>query len=216
MSGEYVIKEVRRREGKLREIITSGGRKFLILKDSVSPGFLKVGRKLDKGDVEQLAGPLARQAGLSRAVKFLEYRERTEWEIKRRLSRDGIEDETILDDIIATLKKQGYVDDRRMAKNYIGYLIEKKFSGPSLIRKKLRTIGIDDEIIGALIMENLPEDREREIAVRLATVKLDKKLERGRAVQRMERLLKRHGFSGSVINDICMKILRGEALPKLS
>ncbi len=197
----------------MREINTSGGRKFLILKDSVPPGFLEVGRELHHEDMEQLSGPLARRAGMSRALKLLGYRDRTEGEIRDRLYQDGIQNQMVLDDIIGTLKKRGYINDRRTAEDYVRHLIERKLSGPALVRKKLSGIGINDQLVDELIQESLPRERERKIAIRLAEQKLDAGVDRRKTVQRMGRLLKRRGFSSEIINEICIAILKGEELP---
>ncbi|HEY5133909.1 MAG TPA: RecX family transcriptional regulator [Candidatus Krumholzibacteriaceae bacterium] len=200
---------VRRRWGKLYTIATSSGRSFLVLRDSSSEEFLREGAELDREALERLAGPLARTAGLALAYRLLAMRNRTEHEIRGALGKEGIRTPEVVDDIIDTLRRQGYLDDRRLASHFVQYTAKHRPSGPHLIRRKLREAGVSDEIIEAEVREALPPEREREVAEELARKKLKGAKSREQAVRRIHGLLARRGFSERTVNAICSAILRG-------
>jgi len=200
---------IRRRWGKLYAVTTSGGRRYLVLKDPSSERFLKEGVGLDREALELLGGTLARTAGMALAYRLLAVRDRTEREITTALSREGITTPEVVGEIIGTLRRQGYLDDRRLASHFVQYAAKHKPSGPRLLRRKLRDAGVGEEIINEEIRGAFSPEREREIAAELARRKIRGIEDREKAVRRVHGLLSRRGFSERVINSICSAILRG-------
>jgi SOS response regulatory protein OraA/RecX len=203
------VSSARRRWGKLYAVTTSAGRRFLVLRDPSSEAFLARGAVLDRDALEALAGPLARTAGLALAYRLLAARDRTRSEITRALAKEGIETPGVVADIVDTLRRQGYLDDRRLASHLVQYAARHRPSGPRLLRRKLRAVGVADEIIEAEIREALPGEREREAAEALARRKLRGAKSREQAVRRVHALLARRGFSDRIVNGICAAILKG-------
>jgi regulatory protein len=212
------ISHVRRRWGKLYVVTTSEERRFLVLRNAASERFLVEGTSLDRDALAALAGPLARTAGLALAYRLLAVRDRTEREIRSALDAEGIRTPEVIDEIVGTLRRQGYLDDRRLAAEYVHSIARRKPSGAHLVRRKLREAGVSEEILEEEIREALPPEREREMAEelarrRLAAMRIVAKAgfeERERAVRRIHGFLLRRGFSERVVNDICSKILRGK------
>jgi len=136
-------------------------------------------------------------------------RDRTEREIRSALAKEGITTPEVVDEIVGTLRRQGYLDDRRLASHFVQYTVKHKPSGPRLLRRKLREAGVSDEIIDAEIREAIPPEREREVAEELARKKLRGVKDREKAVRRIHGFLARRGFSESVVSAICSKILKG-------
>ncbi|MDD4856728.1 MAG: RecX family transcriptional regulator [Candidatus Krumholzibacteria bacterium] len=205
---ESIIR-ARRRWGKLYTVTTSGGASYLVLRDPSSERFLSEGAPLDRDSAEMLAGPLARTAGLALAYRLLAIRDRTEHEIWSALGKEGIRTPEVVDAIVDALRRQGYLDDRRLASHFVQYTAKHRPSGPHLIRRKLRVAGVSEEIIEAEIRETLPSDREREIAEELAIKKLRGMTDRAKAARRIHGFLSRRGFSERTVNSICSAILRG-------
>lgn len=206
---EYVV-EVRRRGGRLRELATSRGRRFLVLNEPTSERFLEVGVELDRGDIEELEGPIAVSAGLALAYRLLSVRDRTEWEIRQSLSQRGITSTKAGDQVVQALRRQGYLDDRRLAASYIRYITTHRPSGPHLLKRKLGAMGVGEDIIKAEIGEAMTPQREKEIALDLARNRFQDGMDRKRAVRRIHGLLSRRGFSSGIVNDICACLLRGD------
>ena len=211
------VAHIRRRWGRLYVITTSSGRRFLVLRDEASEPFLEVGTPLESGALGALAGPLARTAGMALAYRLIGVRDRTEREMRDALLAEGIETPEVVDDIVGTLRRQGYLDDRRLASQLVQYMARRKPSGPHLVRRKLRQAGVSEKIVEEEIREALSPEREREMAEELAGRKLAgmKGLgragskERQQAVRRIHGYLSRRGFSEQVVSGICSRILGG-------
>jgi regulatory protein len=189
--------------------MTAGGSSFLVLKDLSTAQFLRAGAELDGETLETLVGPAARTAGLTLAYRLLAMRDRTEHEIRAALGTEGIRTPEVVADIVETLRRQGYLDDRRLAAGFMRYAAKHRPGGPHLARRKLRKAGVSEEIIEAEIREALPPERERELAEALARKKLRGATDRIKAVRRVHGFLARRGFSESVVSAICSKILKG-------
>ena len=207
--GADVVESVRRRWGKLYTITTAGGSSFLVLKDPSTAQFLKAGAELDSEALETLGGPAARTAGLALAYRLLAGRDRTEHEIRAALGTEGIRTPEVVADIVETLRRQGYLDDRRLTTAFMQYAAKHRPGGPHLARRKLRKAGVSEEIIEEEIREALPPERERELAEALARKKRRGATDRIKAVRRVHGFLARRGFSESVVSAICSKILKG-------
>ena len=143
-----------------------------MLKDPSTAQYLKAGAELDREALETLGGPAARTAGLTLAYRLLAGRDRTEHEIRAALAAEGIRTPEVVADIVETLRRQGYLDDRRLAAGVMRYAAKHRPGGPHLVRRKLRKAGVSEEIIEAEIREALPPERERELAEALARKKL--------------------------------------------
>lgn len=204
------VSEVRRRAGKLREIRTSGGRRFLVLKGTTADRFLVTGKPVEPGDIEELETELALPAGMAYAYRLLSIRDRTEHEIRTSLAGEGITRPPVIDEIVASLKRQGYLDDRRLASGYIRYTLDHRPSGPHLMRRKLRQAGVEESVIEDEIASAFSSGYEARAAERLAIDKLRGESNRKRGARRVHGFLSRRGFSSSVVNDICARIMRGE------
>lgn len=208
-SSADVVESVRRRWGKLYTVTTTNGSSFLVLKDPSTAQFLKAGAELDGEALETLGGPAARTAGLTLAYRLLAMRDRTEHEIRAACGTEGIRTPEVVAEIVETLRRQGYLDDRRLAAGFMRYAAKHRPGGPHLARRKLRKAGVSEEIIEAEIREALPPERERELAEALARKKLRGATDRIKAVRRVHGFLARRGFSESVVSAICSKILKG-------
>jgi len=204
------ITEVRRRAGMLREIRTAGGRRFLVLKGTPADRFLDAGRSLGREEIEELGSELALPAGMAYAYRLLAIRDRTEREIRKSLAGEGITAPPVVDEIISSLKRQGYLDDRRLASAFIRYTMEHRPSGPHFVRRKLREAGVEESVIEEEIALALAGGCEARAAERLARDKIRGGSDRKRDARRVHGFLTRRGFSSSVVNGICARIARGE------
>ncbi len=88
--------------------------------------------------------PLER--ALARCYRHLGEREHSAAELRRRLEREGTEAD-VIDDALASVAEQGYLDDARYAR----LLVEDRRNldgwGAERIRERLRRAGIDSELI---------------------------------------------------------------------
>jgi len=204
------VEEVRRRWGKLFIIRTSQGKRYLVFKEPKVERFLHVGYEIDEEEARFLEENLAFSAALSLAYKYLSIRDRGEGELRGLLRKDGVDNEEVLEGVIRRLKSNGFLDDRKLAANYIDFLMRHRPSGPHAVRTRLRRLGIDDALIDEVVSERIGPDVEREAALELAKKKMKPGMDRRRMVRRIHDFLLRRGFSSYIVNDICSMVLRGE------
>jgi SOS response regulatory protein OraA/RecX len=221
--GSTEIVSVSRSAGSLRRVATSSGRSFLVLKRQGTERFLEEGAVLDMADIEELEGPVAREAGRALALRFLSRRERTEQEVRDKLRAEGIDNPDAMDYIVETLKGKNLLNDRRFATELIGYRLRHNPAGPALLRRKLSVAGVPAGITDELLAEAFPPGEEERIASKLAIDRLARtgpipgpggeagsRAGREKVARRLGGFLARRGFSAGIVGGICAGILRGE------
>ncbi len=80
------------------------------------------------------------------ALRLIEFRDRTEKEIREKLTAKGYSEEQI-EDTVEFLKNYGYLDDKRYTTHFISDAINLKKWGKIRIRTELLRKGIDREIV---------------------------------------------------------------------
>lgn len=86
-----------------------------------------------------------------KALSLLNYRMRTEKELKSKLIAAGFSEEAA-DEAIEYVKSFGYLDDRAYADQYVAS--RRAVKGDIVLRRELREKGVDDEIISEAFEEN--------------------------------------------------------------
>jgi regulatory protein len=96
------------------------------------------------------------QHALGLAYRYLNRRERTQAEVRQRLEREEFGAATV-DDTIATLIEQGYLDDSRFARLFTEDKRQLEQWGSDRIRRSLRERGVDPELIETALSEQTGE-----------------------------------------------------------
>ena len=107
----------------------------------------------------RLVPPKDEAAAYSVALRLLNYRFRSEGELRRRL-REKEFDAEVIDGTIEKLRREGWIDDARFAAHYALSLLRKK-KGRRRIESDLRELGVDQAVARQAIAEvgeELPED----------------------------------------------------------
>lgn len=102
---------------------------------------------------------------MSVSLKYISRRDRTAYEVIKRLKKDGCPD-IIVDRVMPVLKEQGYINDKRYAEYYIECYKDKR--SVKRIMQALIKKGIDDELLGELMGNS---DIDMSLAVRKALKK---------------------------------------------
>jgi regulatory protein len=157
---------------------------------------LKVGQELSANQIEALAGADQFHRCFNAAARYLSYRPRSEFELRKRLQKHGFDDS--VESVITKLKEQGLVDDLAFAQFWKDN--RESFSPRSqrLTRLELRQKGVADDIID-LVVEAVNED---DSAYRAALGKArNLSLSDYQSFRRrLGEYLKRRGFGYGVIN----------------
>ncbi len=101
----------------------------------------------------------------SALINFLQYRMRAEKEIVHKLKTKGYKSE-IISELITRYKNFGYIDDITFAESYLLDLISHHPQGKYSIINKLRTKGVNQELINEVIEKHLTNETEKELAER--------------------------------------------------
>ena len=146
-------------------------------------------------------GPRApRESGSSRedparraeayALDLLALRPRTVRELSVRLRSKGYAEE-IIADLVSRAERAGYLDDRQFAAAWVEERCRSYPCGPARLRAELRQKGVDDQIVSAVLAENLPPEREVALAAQVASKRAPSE---AAAKKKLWDLLRRRGF----------------------
>jgi regulatory protein len=164
---------------------------------------LKVGQELSEGDIEALAGAELSQRCYEAALRLLDYRPRSESELKERLARRGFGEDNVVT-AIARLREQGLVDDLAFAQFWKEN--RQSFSPRSqwLTRHELKQKGVDDEVIERVVADVDDEGSAYQAAIARAHSLPVADYEGFR--RRLGEYLKRRGFGYGVIKNTVKKV----------
>jgi len=148
------------------------------------------------------------------AIKILMRRAHSVHEMKQALER-RCEDSTLVKNVMARLKQNGYIDDARYAKQFTRHRTESRKQGKFRIARDLRARGVPDRHIESAIEESAQQTDE----AALVRQRIERKLRasRGEIDERklasLYRSLLRAGFSADVIRRQ-LKSLTREDVPE--
>jgi len=137
------------------------------------------------------------------AYALLRQRPRSEYEIRNRLKLKGYDD-TIIEEIVAFLKKTGDIDDHKFARIWMESRMHRNPMGDVVLKHELRSKGVKDSIIEATLSEKAAKYDEYEVAFSMASERFKrfKKLDRAKAMKRIYDFLMRRGFKYDTISRI--------------
>ena len=151
--------------------------------------------------LEELAE--ARSAGeralaMTRALNFLGYRARSEWEVRERLRRYGYGEETV-EGVVVRLEELGYLDDEDFAR-----LVAREKArryGPRRVSAELWKSGVDPELAKKVIEEEFDTRSEIEEARSTAARRYNRGGSDAEA-RRVYGFLVRRGYSAEVCAEV--------------
>ncbi len=191
------------RRGKRVNVFLDGKFNFSLEAELAVKEGLGVGQELAESDLEALAQADISKRCLDAALGYLDYRPRSESELRERLQKRRF-DEGNVEATIAKLKEQGLVDDLAFAQFWKDN--RQSFSPRSqrLTRLELRQKGVAHDIIDQVVAGVSDE----ESAYRAAQAKA-RRLPRSdyqRFRRRLGDYLKRRGFNYGVIKHIVARV----------
>jgi regulatory protein len=171
---------------------------------------LKLGEKIDDSKVENLLESDVREKALQKAMRFINYRSRTAFEVKIKLIGLGF-DNDLVDSILSELIEKEYINDREFAENWVSSRCYSKPRSHRMVQYELRKKSIAEPFIQEAL-ESMPSDEE--LAIKLGKKYLNRflKLDDKEYSKKMTGILARRAFPFSVVHAaiIKLKILRNE------
>ncbi|MDD4121785.1 MAG: regulatory protein RecX [Eubacteriales bacterium] len=151
------------------------------------------------------------------ALRYLEHRERSAYEITSHLTSKGFSKQEI-DEELMYLKELHYVDDERYCESHIRYAM-RKGRGALRIRYELKEKGVDEALIQQTLRQYFNRQTEKEIALAEATKILERNfgvsaefeneiLIDEKIIAKIGRRLASLGYESNVIYDIIGQLRR--------
>lgn len=131
------------------------------------------------------------QHALDLGYRYLGHRDRTVLEMRRHLEAKRVEPATI-DDALAELARQGYLDDARFAQLFAEDRRRLDGWGSERIARRLAQMGVEEELIAAVTRRDPGEDLAAALAVLRRRLSAPPHDDRGR--ERALGLLVRRGY----------------------
>lgn len=184
-------------KGRGRKLITFEDRSQVVLypKEVASFGIAE-GAEVSDYDLDRLYREVLSKRAKKRAMHLLEKMDRTESDIRTKLS-DDLYPESIVDEAIDYLYSYHYLDDDRYARNYIRFHSQGK--SKRLLRQELIGKGVDKNLAVELLDEDYDTDERELIRRELAKKHFDSVSADDRERRRVYSYLLRKGFDMSDI-----------------
>lgn len=114
--------------------------------------WLQIGQELEDDRIAQLLAEDEVETAHQKAIRFINYRPRTEYESQKKLSELGYSDD-VISIIIERLKNVGLIDDNNYASSWITDRIMNHPTSPRFMSFELRRRGVDQEIIDSALAD---------------------------------------------------------------
>ena len=130
-----------------------------------------------------------------RALKYIEIRLRSEWELRSYLRKKEYTAEEI-EHAVAFLTEYGYLNDREFARAFVQDKINFNPCGRNKLYVELRKKGVANDVIKTILAQYFTKEQEMEVAEKI----LQKQVRLEGAPLKQAQYLKAKGFSVSVIS----------------
>ena len=119
---------------------------------------LKIGDILDEASVKKLEAEDTKEDAYQKALRFLSYRPRTEYEVRSRLRKYEFSD-LVIESIIETLLEKEYLDDQKFAEDWVENRTALHPRGKRLLQIELRKKHVDEEKIQTVLETIVDEEK---------------------------------------------------------
>ena len=191
------IRAGKRGRGKRVNVFLDGRFAFSLETEVAMKNNLRLEQELAEDEIEALTGADLFQRCLNAAFRYLDYRPRSEAELRERLQRRGFEADNV-EAVLVRLREKGLVDDLAFAQFWKDNRETFRPRSQWLTKLELRRKGVTDNIIDQVVADVDDKDSAYRAAQSRAHRLPDSDYEGFR--HRLGGYLKRRGFGYSVIN----------------
>ncbi len=166
--------------------------------------WLQVGQVLSEEKIVALRDQDTREVAYQRALRFLNYRPRSEMEIQRKLAEIGF-DESVIAETMERLRNANLISDTRFAREWVENRSAFRPRGRRVLAMELRQKGLADDVIQRALEETVDEE---ELAYQAAMRKGRRWAELDYAAfrERLSAFLMRRGFSYGTISSLVQRV----------
>ncbi|GMQ82522.1 MAG: RecX family transcriptional regulator [Rhodothermia bacterium] len=178
--------------------------------DVLISGGLSKGQTVSKSDLAELIEADSYFRARTRAYHLLSYRQRSQVELSRRLSKSGFSPH-IIDRIMERLIELDMIDDQAFARTFSEARVRSKGYGPVRLRSELYRKGIDSDTIDAVLADAYREKTAEVLALEAARKYMRRLTGETDAQKRRSKLtayLARRGFSSDQMTEAVAELQR--------
>lgn len=192
MPAQQIITEItaQRRGSKQRIVVVDHDPWRQMASEVVRALDLRSGEAIDLEAISRALLQVEPRLARERALRLLNYRERTSAEVRSRLIDDGYP-ASVAQDVVDSLLADGLIDDERFADVFARSLVQHRALGRTRALRTLTRSGVGDDLAIAALDAYAPEDDELERAIAVAR----SIVRRGDSLERLAGRLGRRGFS---------------------
>ncbi|MEJ2599545.1 MAG: RecX family transcriptional regulator [Anaerolineales bacterium] len=154
--------------------------------------WMQVGQTLSDEKIAQLKAEDEHEVAYQRAIKFLNYRPRTENEIRQNLRKHDVPD-NVRDEVVQRLQRAGLLDDRRFARAWVETRVDLHPRSRRALAYELKQRGVGQQVIEQSL-EEVDDDHNAYRAALKQSRKL-RKLDWQGFRQKLYGYLARRGFN---------------------
>lgn len=168
-------------------------------------GLMK-GKTLEQFDIDEIAYEDEIAKAFNKALHFLSYQMRSEYEIKKKLLDAGHGEAVVLE-AIRKLENLGFLNDATYSKALLETKKRTMKKGPRAIRQDLKKKGIDQSLQDK-VLETFTYEEQLDIAMQLAEkeVRAGNRKTPTQVKQKIQDVLMRKGYSFSIVSDVLERI----------
>lgn len=195
-----------------RRSIFLDGKFFCGVSDEVVAKFhLKCGIEISEDELKNLLHEEELSKAKNYVYRILARRMYTNKEIRDKLTERGYLSK-IIEDVIATLERYGYLNDSTYAEEWIRSRMRSKPKGKIALRQELAQKGVDKSIIEDALNQEFDESREMDMVLELARRKM-KSYRRDEPIAARRKLLNfllRRGFGYETVKNAIEQVIKTE------
>ena len=165
--------------------------------------WLAVDQDISDEKIAQLKKQDADEAAYQQALKFLNYRQRSQTEVRKNLQAHEVPEQTI-SSVLERLQANGLLNDHSFAQNWVENRSEFHPRGKRALVMELRQRGLDDEAIDQAV-ETIDEEQLAYQAALKQMRKLDSE-DWQEFRNKLTNFLLRRGFNYGIINPVVHKV----------
>jgi len=167
---------------------------------------LTKGKVLEQFDIDEITYEDEISKAFNRALNFLSYQMRSEFEVKKKLLDAGFGESVVLE-AIRKLEKLGFLNDETYSKALLETKKKTAKKGPRAIKQDLIKKGIDKETQNK-VLDSFTHKEQLSIAMELAqkAVRANQNKTPMQIKQKIQDVLMRKGYSFSITNEILDQI----------
>lgn len=168
-------------------------------------GLMK-GKTLEQFDIDEINYEDEIAKAFSKALHFLSFQMRSEYEVKKKLLDAG-HGEAVVQEAVRKLESLGFLNDQTYSKALMETKKRTLKKGPRAIRQDLKKKGIDKSLQDE-VLETFTQEEQLKIAMQLA----EKEVRGGsrktptQLKQKIQDVLMRKGYSFSIVSDVLERI----------